>query len=113
MNLINAGELRHEITLQQRVVTPKNALGQAGGGWADVVTVRASVDPLRGRELFAAGQTLAPVEVRVRLRYITGVTPAMRFMWDGVAYGISSVINVAGLCHTLEIMATSALRDTQ
>lgn len=112
MKLLRAGDLRNSVTLQRRV-TGKDALGQSRATWEDVATVRASVEPLKGRELFAAGQTLAPVDMRVRTRYLSGVTAGMRLVWSGVAYGITAVINVDGLGHTLELMATSQLRDSQ
>lgn len=112
MNLLNAGDLRHTVTLQRRAAG-KDVLGQATGAWETAATVRASVEPLRGRELFAAGQNAAPVDMRIRIRYMSGVDATMRIMWEGEAYGIVSVINVGGLCHTLELMVASKLRDTQ
>lgn len=107
---IDPRALRHRVTLQQR--TPGvDALGQAVEAWATVAEVWAAVEPLRGREFFAAAQTQAPTTVRITIRYLAGVAPFMRALWEGIPHDIEAVIDVEGAHQKLELMCTTALKD--
>jgi SPP1 family predicted phage head-tail adaptor len=112
MRMLNAGDLRHTITLQQRAAG-KDAFGQAVETWETFLVTRAEVTPLVGTELFAAGQTQAPAELRVRMRYAPGITAAMRFEWDSVLYAITNVIDARGEHNTLELLGASLKKDTR
>lgn len=105
--------LRHRITLQQRSATP-DALGQESQTWSEVATVAANAEPLSGREFFAAGQTHAAAEVRFTIRRRTGVTPAMRVLWNGVPHDIvAPPIDLQGRGEYLELMCSSGIRDAR
>ena len=75
---MRAGELRHRVTIQRQLVPGKDDLNADIIEWADIATVWAAVEPLTGREYFAAQQVNAEITVRVRIRYLAGVNSSMR-----------------------------------
>lgn len=107
---LNSGDLKERVTLQSRAAGV-DSHGHPSTSWSDVATVWADVQPIRGREYFAAGQTQAPVDVRVRIRYRSGVTPAMRVLWRSVPHDIVSVIDMGAQRVALELMCMTGGRD--
>ena len=88
---IQAGKLRHTITIQQR--TGRDSTG-ALAEWTDFATnVRASAEPLQGREYMAASGEQSAVTTRFRMRYIPGVTPDMRVVCEGRIFNIITPID--------------------
>lgn len=90
---MQAGRLRHRVTIQN-AVEARNAYGEAIKTWSTVATVYASVEPIRGREMFDAEQVQSEVTHRVRLRYRPGLTSQMRLLFNGRMFEIQTVINV-------------------
>lgn len=86
------GKLRNRITIQQ-VQEARSATGAVMETWVTYAEVWAAVEPLRGREFFASRQMQAQVDARVRIRFISGVTPKMRVLWGSRIYLIDAVIN--------------------
>lgn len=72
------GAMRHRVALQR----PSDELDSAGQPveWLPVDTVWGSVEPLRGREFWAAQQAHAELTVRVRIRYRSDVKAAWRVL---------------------------------
>ena len=109
--MIDAGLMTHRVTLQ-RPSASVDSLGQRVETWATVTAVWANVEPLRGREFFAAGAINSEAQVKVRMRYRAGVTPAMRVLWRGVPHAIvAEPVDVAGGRHTLELLCSAGIRD--
>lgn len=102
---MRAGRLRQQITIQSKSVT-RDAVGGETITWADVATVPADVWPLAGREYIAMRQAQADVTVRVRLRYLAGVNPAMRVVHGSAVYGIVEVIDVGMRHRDLELLCS-------
>ena len=75
--MIRAGRHDRRLTIQQRAET-KSGTGEVTWTWTDVQTVWCSIEPLRGREFFAAEQLQSNVEGRIRMRYQPGITSKMR-----------------------------------
>lgn len=71
----------------------QNAVGEPNVGWADYLTVWASVDPVTGNEPFLAQQHLSRVTSKIRMRYRSGVTSDMRVSYGGNYYDIKAVLN--------------------
>jgi SPP1 family predicted phage head-tail adaptor len=107
---MNAGRMRHRITIQQRANTP-DTFGQPIESWADVATVWASVEPLQGREFFAADQVNAEVTTRIRMRWRSGITAAMRVSFDSRLYDIQSVIVSREIHDEMQLMCTEGVND--
>ncbi|MEK4798058.1 phage head closure protein [Thermoactinomyces sp. FSL K6-2592] len=103
---MNAGRLKHRVTLQEEVKTP-----DGGGGsvvtWQDVATVWASVEPLKGRELYAAQQVRATLTHKIIIRYRPdiSVNVKMRAVYNNRIFNITSVINEQESNKTLQLLA--------
>jgi SPP1 family predicted phage head-tail adaptor len=97
------GELRQRVILQKKEIT-EDELKQQYETWMDTATVWASVEPLSGREYFAAGQVNSEISVKVTIRYRKDVTPDMRVVFGGKVYETLSVINLKERCETLVMM---------
>lgn len=90
---MQAGRLRHRVIIQS-AVEARNAYGEAIKTWSTVATVYASVEPIRGREMFDAEQVQSEVTHRVRLRYRPGLTSQMRLLFNARTFEVQTVINV-------------------
>jgi len=90
---MRGGKLRHQIVIQQTTES-RNAVGEVDDTWSTFATVRASVEPLQGRESFVLSQSLAEMTIRFRIRYLDGVTPKMRISYDSRLFDIESVVHV-------------------
>jgi len=88
---MNPGELKHRVTIQERSVT-RDTDGGESESWVDFATVWAAVEPLQGREFFAAQQTNSEVTGKVRLRYLAGVKPTMRVLFGARVFDILAAV---------------------
>jgi len=86
------GELRHRVTLRKKEIA-EDALKQQSEVWTDIATVWARIEPLSGREYFAARQENADVSVKVVIRYLPGITAETRVVFGGRIFEVLSVIN--------------------
>lgn len=93
---MRAGKLRHIVTLQQRVdghETPFPS-GAPDQYWDTFQAgVPCSIDPISGREYFSQQQVQGEVTHRIRLRYLAGVTSALRVLYGTRVFDIVSVLN--------------------
>jgi SPP1 family predicted phage head-tail adaptor len=86
--------LTKKIDIMQ-VTEAQNTYGEPVKTWTNFAINRwADVDPLSGSEYLQAQQTAARVDYRFRTRYVTGITPKMRVVYNGENYDIESVINL-------------------
>ena len=90
--MFNPGDLRHRITLQSPPTT-QDSYGAPTGDYTDVATIWANINPISGRELFAAEQFASEITHRVRIRYRAGVTSSMRVKYGDRNFEIMYVIN--------------------
>jgi SPP1 family predicted phage head-tail adaptor len=111
--MIQAGKLRHRVTVQRLVAgsPQQTASGQPDEAWTDYFTVWASVEPLNGRELFAAQEHHAEVTHRVRLRYRSEVTAQMRLTFGGRTYSIFAVIDPELRGRELQLMCSEGIGE--
>lgn len=105
---MNPGELRHRITIQQPTEI-KDQYKRPVTGWADFAMVWAAVEPLRGREYLLAQNTNTELTVRVRIRYLKGVTPGMRVLYGGRVFDIQSVIDVDERHREMHLMCAEVI----
>lgn len=98
-----AGKLRNRVTIQRRHET-RDAVGAVVVTYLDVRSVWASVEPLTGREFFAAQQVQADAVTRIRLRYMPDAVPGMRVEFVTVHASPQSVdlFDVEAVMHTNE-----------
>lgn len=76
---MKVGKLRHRIILQQRA-DAENANGEVIPTWTDLAEVWGSIEPVSGREYFAAQQVNAEITARIVIRYMAGVNAAGRLL---------------------------------
>ena len=86
------GKLKHRVILQRKEIT-EDELKQQTETWVDFAYVWAEVQPLSGREYFAAKQENAEVTTRITIRHLKDVKPDMRVLFNEKVYEILSVIN--------------------
>ena len=100
---MNGRLLRSEVIIQQRTAgsPQKTATGAPSESWTTYATVRASIEPVIGREFFAAEQMQSKVDTKIRLRYqaglTDGITAAMRISHDSKIYNIEGCVNVRNM----------------
>lgn len=111
MATTTASDLTQRITLQRPVATV-NGLGEEVQTWEDVATVWARVQPLRGRDFFAAAQMQSSTDHRVVIRYRADVLATWRVVWRGLVLEVvGDPINVDGARTWLELMCASGVRS--
>lgn len=89
---MRAGKLRHPIVIQT-IQETRNGYGEVIPTWVTFASVRASVEPLQGKEYFAANSQQTATTTRFRIRYLAGITASMRISFNGEVYDIESIIN--------------------
>ena len=104
--------LRHRLMLQQEVQTPDGAGGYTRS-WQDIAALWAEIIPLTGsgssacgsgKEAFFAGQIQSEISHRILLRYRSGITPAMRLVFESRAFNIRSVAETDEKRDTLQLL---------
>lgn len=88
---MQAGRLNQRVTISSRATTV-DSYGEPTGSWSTLATVWAVVQPLMGREFQEAKQTEAELTTRIRIRYRTDVTAAMKAVHGSTTYDIVSVM---------------------
>jgi SPP1 family predicted phage head-tail adaptor len=90
---VRAGDLRHPI----QIVKPTLAQDSAGGWEIDqagvFANVWAAIEPLTGRELFAAQQKVSEVTHKITIRYTPGVLASMNVWFEDREFQIQAVEN--------------------
>ncbi|MCF0149152.1 MAG: phage head closure protein [Clostridium sp.] len=74
---MNPGDLRHRITIQ-RLLHTQNHYGEVVDEWEDVISVRAAIYPVSGRDFYAAEAVNSETTHRINIRYVEGITSSMR-----------------------------------
>lgn len=89
---MQAGALRHRVTLQRLVPVQDPATGVVNPTWATLANVWASVQPLSAREFLQAAAVSSQIVARIRIRYLPGVMPSMRILHGERTYNIEGVL---------------------
>jgi SPP1 family predicted phage head-tail adaptor len=105
---MQAGRLRQRIRIEKKTVT-RNAVGEEVIAWAPLVSLWASIEPLRGREYLEAKQVQASVDARIVVRYQPEILPSMRVVFSERVYAIESVIHVAEGKRETQLMVTEQI----
>lgn len=107
---MKACRLRHTVTIQSPTET-KNSTGEVETTWGTFASVRAAVEPLRGQEYFAAKQVQASTNVRIRVRYMTGITTKMRVLFESRYFAIEGIIDPEMRHRELQLMCVEREAD--
>lgn len=98
---LRAGKLDREIIITRLSETVSDS-GNVVKSWTPLHTVRAEKVELTAAENLEAFGNVAAGQVVFRLRYVDGITPADRILFDGVNFDIESVTEL-GRRHGLEL----------
>lgn len=90
--MIQAGKLRHRVSLQERQTTRDPVTGDVLSSWVEIAKPWASVEPLSARDFIAAGVNQSQVVARIVIRYREPVTADMRIVHRGKVYNIEGVL---------------------
>lgn len=101
---MRAGKLRRRLEIQQAVET-QSATGEMAVTWNTYATVWGAVEPLRGREFWAAKEQQAQIDTRIRIRYLAGVTPKMQVLDGTRVFLIYGVIDPESRHQEMQLMA--------
>nr|DAY00159.1 MAG TPA: Putative head tail adaptor [Caudoviricetes sp.] len=93
--MIKAAKFDKQITIQKRDYSREQQNGNYKGQeiWRNVATVRASIEPIQGREYFSGPFQMGENIIRVRIRYREGITNKMRLKYGKRVLDIYSVID--------------------
>jgi len=100
---MNAGRLRHAVILYAPVET-QNTYGEPEVRWQKVADLWARIEPLQGREYFAAKQAVSEIEARLTIRYRSDVTAKMKITHGAIDYLIEAIINPEERNRELQLM---------
>lgn len=90
--MVRAGDMRHQVRIETRSTT-QDAAGEQQNTWTLFAERRAAVERSPGSEIWASAQRRGRVPTLFRLRHLTGVTPAMRLVFESKIYDIISVVD--------------------
>jgi head-tail adaptor len=77
--MVRAGDMRHQFQIQRRSST-RDAAGEQVLTWIEFASRRAAIQRTPGAEVFASAQRNGRIPTVVRMRFVAGVTPAMRIV---------------------------------
>ena len=89
---MQAGRLRHRVTIQEPVKSQDPETGAVINGWRDVVTTWAEITDLSAREFIAAQAVNSSITTRIVIRFRRGVTSRNRIVHQGVIYNIAGAL---------------------
>ena len=81
------GKLRHRIAIE-RFTETRDTDGSVIETWSTYATVQSSIEPISGREYFAAQSVQADITRRITIRYLSGVIPKMRVKFGSRIFDI-------------------------
>jgi SPP1 family predicted phage head-tail adaptor len=91
---VDAGERNRRVTIQERQVTHADGAGGSLVSWTPFATVWANILPGSGREFWEQKKLTPSLSHLVNIRYLPGVTPAMRIVYGQRVLAITSVRDV-------------------
>lgn len=103
---MRAGRLDQRVTVQKRTAgsPQRTGSGAPDEGWVQVFQCWAAIEPLRGREFFAADAVQSEVKVRIRIRYRDDMTAAHRVVHGTTVYNVEAIINPRNRNEELQLM---------
>lgn len=110
---MQAGRLRTQVTIEQLLCGSPQQLptGEPDESWATLYTAWAHIQPVLGREYFAAEQVQSKVDTKIRIRYRSGITAAMRVVAGGVNYNIEAVMDIDNRHEEIILMCSTGVNN--
>lgn len=98
------GKMWTRITIEQATTT-QNEVGESVLAWTTFATVWAAVDSLSARETERFAETVGFMTHRIKIRYLSGLTSAMRIVYRNRVLEIGQIMEQDRLWHQ-EIICT-------
>lgn len=110
---MQAGRLRHQVVIQSKVAGSPDRTGSGAPdkAWTDLCTLYAAIEPLRGKEFMESQAINSAVAVRIRVRYRSGITAAMRVKHGATIYSIEAVLNPDLRNRELQLMCSQGANN--
>ncbi|KGF63626.1 phage head closure protein [Pseudomonas lutea] len=89
---MRAGDLRHRVTFEEKVVTNDPVSNEELVSWVEFATVWAAIRDLSVREFISAQSTQSEVTCRIVTRYRDGFDAAMRARHEGRIYNLHGIL---------------------
>lgn len=92
---MQAGKLRHYVTVQTYEATGVDNRGNRTGAWEPLFEkVPCEIVTLAGKELEMARAIVAQANVKIRMRYLPGLSARHQITWQGRTFHIGAIDNV-------------------
>lgn len=112
--MIKAAKFDKQITIQKRDYSREQQNGNYKGQeiWRNVATIRASIEPIQGREYFSGVFQVGENVIRVRMRYQPNlqITAKMRVKYGKRVFDIENVIDSKEAHNELQLMCKEILK---
>lgn len=92
--MVNAGRMRHLVRIEKRT-SVQDATGEPELVWEILAERRAELVASTGREVFSQGRE-GRVPTLFRMRFLDGVLPQMRLLYDERVFNILSAVDPDG-----------------
>lgn len=89
---IEAGKLRHKVTLQEKAISRDPVTGDVISAWIDIATIRAQIVPLSVREFMAGAIENSRVSARIVIRFRDNINHSMRLLHKNKVYNIEGIL---------------------
>jgi len=89
---MDAGTLRHRITIQRPVFTQDTGTGAMTPTWVQAFKLWAAIEPLSTRDFIASQAHQSRITARIVIRAIDGLTPDMRVIHGTKKYAIEGIL---------------------
>lgn len=105
---MNPGDLKNRIVIKKNNKI-KNSFGEVTENWEVVAIVWANINPIAGKEFFAAETVNSSISHKVRIRYRKDITPEMNVEYKGRIFTINSIINEYEQNKVLQLMCKEVI----
>jgi len=105
------GKMNKRIIIQRIKTSPQNAYGEPIDEWETFATVWASIEPLQASEFWAQEQIQSEIKIRIRIRYLSGVTSKMRVLHGERILVIESVIEPKEAHKEMQLMCSEGVTE--
>lgn len=108
---MQAGKLRHRITIQTRTDT-QDGFGQPVASWTNyLLNEQAEKRDLSGRELIAAQAVHSETTTEFVIRYKAGIDAKARILFEGVKYTLNAVLDPDGRRRMLRLHCSRGVNE--
>lgn len=106
---MQAGKLRHYVRIELPFST-KNKFSEKAVEWQLFNKVWANIETLRGNDKAVAATSWPSATNKISMRYLKGLLPTMRIVYEDVVYSILNINDVELRHRDIEITAESGVK---